>query len=214
MAAPGAPPWRGPHNRKDHLPRLTARGSAEGRPQAGFTLTEAVVVVAIVMLAALAIVPNLKQRLEQSRVDGVTTRLEGAFTSLRRQSLTYQTNCSLGWSLPGGDQGLSASADQIGSRLLIDASTCPFPTGTPRPRLSPPLRSPDDRDVMITISPDRFTLTAFGGLSTAGDQPLLLRIRPNRNPQAGDFERCLRLEPISGAISRGNWVGGDCRRNR
>ena len=186
---------------------------APDRSQAGYTLSEAVVVVAIVMLAALAIVPNLKQRIEQGRVDGVTARLEGALNSLRSQSLTYQSNCSLSWSLPSSGQSLTASADQVGTRLLVDASTCPFPVGIPRPRLSPPLRSPDDEDVLVTISPERFTITAFGGLSTTGELPLLLRIRPNRPSQAGDFERCLRLEPITGAISRGTWVAGDCRRN-
>jgi type II secretory pathway pseudopilin PulG len=186
---------------------------AQDRAQDGYTLSEAVVVVAIVMLAALAIMPNLKQRIEQSRVDGVTTRLEGALNSLRSQSLTYQTNCTLSWSLPSSGQGLTAGADQIGTRLLVDASTCPLPVGTPRPRLSPPLRSPDDADVSVTISPERFTITAFGGLATTGDLPLLLRIRPNRPSQNGDFERCLRLEPITGAISRGTWVGGDCRRS-
>lgn len=179
----------------------------------GYTLSEAVVVVAIVMLAALAIIPNLKQRMEQGRVDGVTTRLEGALNSLRRQSLTYQTNCLLRWSLPGSGQSLSASADQIGTRLLVDTGTCPFPAGSPRPRLSPPLRSPDDADVLVTISPESFTITAFGGLSTTGDLPLQLRIRANRASQAGDFERCLRMEPITGAISRGTWVAGTCRRN-
>ena len=147
---------------------------APDRSQAGYTLSEAVVVVAIVMLAALAIVPNLKQRIEQGRVDGVTARLEGALNSLRSQSLTYQSNCSLSWSLPSSGQSLTASADQVGTR---------------------------------------FTITAFGGLSTTGELPLLLRIRPNRPSQAGDFERCLRLEPITGAISRGTWVAGDCRRN-
>lgn len=181
---------------------------------AGFTLTELVVVVVIVMVTAAAILPNLKQRLDQGRVDAVTTRLEGALGSLRRQSLSYQTSCSFSWSLPSSNQSLTASADQIGSRLVIDPSTCPFPTDSPRPRLSPPLRSPDDSDVLVTIRPDRFTITAIGGLSTASDQPLLLRLRANRPAQSGDFERCLRLEPISGAISRGTWLTGDCRRNR
>jgi len=181
---------------------------------AGFTLTEAVVVVAIVVLSAVTIAVNLRQRIDQSRVDGVTTRLEGALNSLRRQSLSYQTNCSLSWSLPSSGGSLSAAADQIGRGLLIDPSSCPFPAGIPQPRLAPPLRSPDDSDVLVTISPDRFTITAFGGLSTAANQPLILRLRANRTAQSGDFERCLRMEPFTGAISRGTWLAGDCRRNR
>ena len=181
---------------------------------AGFTLTEALVVVAIVVLSAVTIGLNLRQRIDQNRVDGVTSRLEGALNSLRRQSLTYQTSCSLAWSLPSSSQGLVASADRIGTGLLTDPGTCAFPAGSPRPRLAPPLRAPDDADVLVTISPDRFTITAFGGLSTANDQPLLLRLRPNRSPQSGDLERCLRMEPITGAISRGTWIGADCRRSR
>lgn len=179
----------------------------------GFTLTELVVVVAIVILAAVAVVP-MRQRIEQSRVDGVTTRLEGALNSLRRQSLTYQTSCSYSWSLASSGSSLSASADQIGTRLTITPGTCAFPVGTPLPRLSPPLRAPDDREVLVTVSPASFSITAFGGLSTPSDQPLLVRIRPNRSPQGGDFERCLRMEPITATLHRGTWVAGACLRNR
>lgn len=181
---------------------------------AGVTLTELVVVTAILILATGSLALNLRPTIEQSRVDALTSRLQGALNSLRRQSLTYQTSCDYSWSLPSSNGSLSASADLIGTRLVIGATSCAFPTGTPRPRLSPPLRAPDDSDVLVTIQPTTFTITAFGGLNTAGDQPLLLRIRANRSAQNGDFERCLRMEPITAALMQGTWVGGNCRRNR
>ncbi|MFM8525487.1 MAG: hypothetical protein ACKOCM_07700 [Cyanobacteriota bacterium] len=195
-------------------PRSQGHAPAAAVGGSGYTLTELLVVVVIMIVVVVAVLPNLKQRLEQGRVDGVTTRLEGALNSLRRQSLTYQTSCSFSWSLASSNQTLTAGADQIGSRLVLDPTTCVLPTGSPSPRLAPPLRSPDDNDVLVTISPDRFTITALGGLTTAANQPLLLRLRANRPFRSGDFERCLRLEPISGALSRGTWLAGDCRRNR
>lgn len=179
-----------------------------------FTLTELVVVAAILILASVTLALNLRQRIDQSRVDTVTSRLEGALNSFRRQSLTYQTSCDYSWSLPSSNGSLTASADQIGSQLLINASSCPFPAGTPRPRLSPPLRTPEDSDVLVTITPATFTITAFGGLSTASDQPVLLRIRANRAAQSSDLERCLRIEPITAAMTRGTWIGGACQRHR
>lgn len=201
-----------------HRPRqvLGARGTTRHHQQTrtGFTLNELVVVAAILILASVILALNLRQPIEQSRVDTVSSRLEGALNSLRRQSLSYQTSCDYGWSLPSSNGSLTASADQIGSQLVIGAGSCAFPAGTPRPRLSPPLRSPEDSDVLVTVSPATFTITAFGGLSTPGDQPLLMRIRANRTAQAADFERCLRIEPITATVTRGTWVAGTCRRNR
>ena len=181
----------------------------------GFSLTEVLVVVAIVALVSVAMVSGLRQKIDQSRVDSVATRLEAALNGLRRQSLSYQTSCQVSWS-PAliSNQAVSASADQIGTALLIDPSQCQFPTGVPLPRFSPPLNS-GDSNVQVTISPVPFTITAFGGLSTPPtNQPLILTVQPNRATQQDDFVRCLQLAPYSGAISRGTWVAGNCQRNR
>ena len=67
-------------------------------------------------------------------------------------------------------------------------------------------------------------MTTIGGV-TAPDasvdtSPLIIRIRSTSLvAQAKGFERCLKLEPMTGTLIRGTWMGttfnqGNCKRNQ
>jgi hypothetical protein len=69
-------------------------------------------------------------------------------------------------------------------------------------------------DVRLLISPPSISMTTVGGVSapdaTASNQPLIIRVRSKTlHSQGKGFERCLRLEPMTGSLIRGTWIGAD-----
>jgi hypothetical protein len=79
-------------------------------------------------------------------------------------------------------------------------------------------------DIRLLISPGSISMTTIGGVTapdaSVSTSPLIIRIRSKSlHSKAQGFERCLKLEPMTGTLIRGTWIGttfsqGSCNRNQ
>ena len=73
----------------------------------------------------------------------------------------------------------------------------------------------DQKDLKILISPESISLNTVGGVtapraldSADVNEPLIIRIRSKRlTSQGRGLERCVIMEPTTGEISSGSWLG-------
>ena len=207
----------------------------------GFSLVELLVTIVVGLLLTMAAIPQLQQRLKQSQVDAYTSRLEAGINQMKAGMISRQDACTI--EFPAGSGTETEIKPSALESLQIDTqgagSNCPKPTsmgtssGSNLSMNITDLRlvnikntlSPNQaNDIRLLISPTRISMTTIGGV-TAPDasvdtSPLIIRIRSTSlAAQAKGFERCLKLEPMTGTLIRGTWIGttfnqGNCRRNQ
>jgi prepilin-type N-terminal cleavage/methylation domain-containing protein len=191
----------------------------------GFSLVELLTTVVISTLVAMAVIPQLQQRLRQASVDAYTNRLEAGINQLKANMIGRQDSCEIIFpNGAGGEVEISSAAIES---LQIDTqgeeSSCPQPrdmNGMEMPTTELRLISikrthtmQQGDDIRLLISTDAISMSTVGGVaapdSTTSHQPLIIRIRSQKLHQSGKgFERCLQLEPMTGTLIRGTWVGG------
>jgi prepilin-type N-terminal cleavage/methylation domain-containing protein len=207
----------------------------------GFSLVELLATIVIGLILAMAAIPPLQQRLKQSQVDAYTNRLEAGVSQMKAGMISRQDACTIVFPSGSGTETEIKPSDL--ESLQIDTqgagSNCPKPTsmgassGTNLSMNITDLRlvnikqslSPKQADdIRLLISPDSISMTTIGGV-TAPDAsvstlPLIIRIRSKSlHAKSQGFERCLKLEPMTGTLIRGTWIGstfsqGSCNRNQ
>jgi prepilin-type N-terminal cleavage/methylation domain-containing protein len=210
-------------------------------PPSGFSLIELIATIVIGLIMATAAIPQLQQRFKQSQVDAYTSRLEAGINLLKASMISRQDSCTIVF--PAGAGTETEIKPSVLESLQIDTqgagTNCPKPTsmgsanGSNLNMNSSDLRlvnikhslsSSQDNDIRLLISPTSISMTTIGGV-TAPDAnvsttPLIIRIRSAYlNSRSSGFERCLKLEPTTGALIRGTWIGtsfsqGSCNRNQ
>ena len=211
------------------------------QPHSGFSLIELLATIVIGLIVAMATIPQLQQRHKQSQVDAYTSRLEAGINLLKAGMISRQDSCTIVFPTGAGSETeIKPSALES---LQIDTqgagSNCPKPSlmgsagGANLSMNSSDLRlvnikhslSPSqDNDIRLLISPASISMTTIGGV-TAPDanfstQALIIRIRSaSLKSRSMGFERCLKLEPMTGTLIRGTWIGstfsqGSCSRNQ
>ena len=210
-------------------------------PDSGFSLIELLVTIVVGLILAMAAIPQLQQRLKQAQVDAYTSRLEAGINQMKAGMISRQDACTI--EFPDGSGTEREIEPSALENLRIDTqeagSNCPKPTsmgtsgGTNLTMNITDLRlvnikntlSPNQaNDIRLIISPKSITMTTIGGV-TAPDasfntSPLIIRIRSTSlAEQSKGFERCLKLEPMTGTLIRGTWIRtalnqGNCKRNQ
>ena len=207
----------------------------------GFSLIELLATIVIGLILAMAAVPQLQQRFKQSQVDAYTSRLEAGINQMKASMISRQDACTIEFPLGAGTEAeIKPSALES---LQIDTqgagSNCPKPTSMGRSggsnltmnltdlrlvNIKHTLSPNQANDIRLLISPTSISMTTIGGV-TAPDasmstSPLIIRIRStSMHSEAKGFERCLKLEPMTGTLIRGTWLGttfgqGSCKRNQ
>jgi prepilin-type N-terminal cleavage/methylation domain-containing protein len=207
----------------------------------GFSLIELLATIVIGLILAMAAVPQLQQRFKQSQVDAYTSRLEAGINQMKASMISRQDACTIEFPLGAGTEAeIKPSALES---LQIDTqgagSNCPKPSSMGRSggsnltmnltdlrlvNIKQTLRPNQANDIRLLISPTSISMTTIGGV-TAPDasmstSPLIIRIRSkSMHSEAKGFERCLKLEPMTGTLIRGTWLGttfgqGSCKRNQ
>jgi hypothetical protein len=180
------------------------------------------------LILAMAATPQLQERFRQSQVDAYTSRLEAGINLMKANMVSRQDTCKIVF--PPGAGGETEITPAALESLQIDTvganTACPKPTSMAdangsilsmnatdmrlvniKNSLSPNQAS----DIRLLISPSEISMTTVGGV-TAPDasSPLIVRIRSiAMNNQRRGFERCLRLEPMTGILIRGTWPKDD-----
>ena len=207
----------------------------------GFSLIELLATIVIGLILAMAAIPQLQQRFKQSQVDAYTGRLEAGINLLKAGMISRQDSCTIVFPLGAGTETeIQPSALE---NLQIDTqgagTNCPKSTlmGTAAGStlsmnntalrlvtIKHTLTTSQNNDLRLLISPASISMTTIGGV-TAPDAnvsttPLIIRIRSASLKAKGiGFERCLKLEPMTGTLIRGTWIGtsfaqGSCNRNQ
>lgn len=192
----------------------------------GFSLLELLITMAIIVIAATAVVPQLQQRMKQAAVDAYTNRLEAGINQFKANMIGRQDSCTI--TFPSG-AGTSTEITPLAlENLQIDTigegSDCPKPadmngldmasTDLRIISLKGSLTKQQQADIKLLISPASIAMTTVGGVSAPdanmSSQPLIIRVRSQSlHRQGRGFERCLRLEPMTGSLMRGTWRGND-----
>lgn len=210
-------------------------------PHSGFSLIELLATIVIGLIVAMAAIPQLQQRYKQSQVDAYTSRLEAGINLLKAGMISRQDSCTIVFP-PGAGSETEIRPSALES-LQIDTqgvgTNCPKPSsmgsasGSNLSMKSSDLRlvnikhslsSSQDNDIRLFITPASISMTTIGGV-TAPDAnvsttPLIIRIRSaSLKAKSIGFERCLKLEPMTGTLIRGTWIGstfsqGSCNRNQ
>jgi prepilin-type N-terminal cleavage/methylation domain-containing protein len=204
----------------------------------GFTLTELLVTIVIMGITATAVLPQLQKRIEQSAVDSYTDNVEMGLAQLKQNMLSRQVGCT--FIFPAG-AGTETAVNPIDFevRTVLDTSDpeidCTSKVGSfSKLRILNLPRHPGtgqeeaalkaNQKVELLISQAELTLTSIGGvaapLSSGNQQPFVIRLRSKKLHQQNEgFERCVQLEPMTGTLIRGTWIGsgfgdGVCTQNR
>jgi len=196
-------------------------------PSSGFSLIELLVTIVIGLILAMAATPQLQERFRQSQVDAYTSRLEAGINLMKANMISRQDSCKIVF--PAGAGGETEITPAALESLQIDtvgaATNCPKPTsmvdadGTSLSMNATDMRfvniknslSPNQAsDIRLLISPGEISMTTVGGVTapdaSVNPSPLIVRIRSiAMNNQRRGFERCLRLEPMTGILIRGTW---------
>ena len=213
----------------------------EPTTDSGFSLIELLVTLVIGLIVAMAAIPELQQRFKQNQVDAYTSRLEAGINLLKAGMISRQDSCTIVFP-PGAGTETEIQPSAL-ENLQIDTqgagSNCPKPTamGTATGsnlrmnssdlrfvNIKHTLSSSQNSDLRLLISPASIAMTTIGGV-TAPDAnvsttPLIIRIRSaSLKTKSAGFERCLKLEPMTGTLIRGTWIGstfaqGSCNRNQ
>jgi prepilin-type N-terminal cleavage/methylation domain-containing protein len=204
----------------------------------GYTLTELLVTIVIMGIAATAVLPQLQKRIEQSAVDSYTDKVEMGLAQLKQNMLSRQVGCTLIFpSGAGGETPINPIDFEVRTLLdksdpLIDCSSkvgsfsalrivnLPRHPGSSQQEAS--LKASEK--VELLINQDDLTMTSIGGvaapLSSGNQKPFVIRLRSKKLYQQGQgFERCVQMEPMTGTLIRGTWIGssfsnGSCTQNR
>ena len=213
----------------------------EHNASTGFSLLELLATVVIGLIVAIAAIPQLQQRYKQSQVDAYTSRLEAGLNQLKAGMNGRQDSCTIVF--PAGAGNESEIRPSVLEAMQIDTqgagSNCPKPTsmGTADGRnlimnssdlrlvnSKNTLSASQNKDISLLIAPKSISMTTIGGVTapdaSVSSTPLIIRIRSaSLNSRSQGFERCLKLEPMTGTLIRGTWVGatfsdGSCNRNQ
>jgi prepilin-type N-terminal cleavage/methylation domain-containing protein len=207
----------------------------------GFSLLELLATIVIATILAIAGLPYLQDRYKQAQVDAYTNRLEAGINQMKAGMNSRQDSCTI--EFPAG----AGSENEIGPSTLeqiqIDTdgagTNCPRPTsmGTAEGRrlsmnttdlrlvsIRNRLSTSQAKDIRLLISPSTITMTTIGGVTApdanVNSTPLIIRVRSaSLYARSRGFERCLKLEPMTGTLIRGTWIGstftnGSCIRNQ
>jgi len=202
----------------------------------GFSLLELLVTLVITVIAATAMIPQLQQRLKQAAVDSYTSRLEAGINQLKANMIGRQDSCTIIFPIGAGTSTeiSPAALESMQIDTTEEGSDCPKPTemngldmastDLRMTSLKGSLTTQQKDDVRLLISPASISMTTVGGVSapdaTTSNEPLIIRVRSRTlHSQGRGFERCLRLEPMTGSLIRGTWIGsnfesGNCRHNQ
>jgi Tfp pilus assembly major pilin PilA len=209
------------------------------KAQLGFSLLELLATIVIAMILAMAAIPRLQQRITQSGVDAYTSRLEAGIRQLKANMINRQDSCTIKLPPGAGTETEIAPVSLENLKLGSTGFDCP---GTPLNMRSSEglsmamnntalrfvnikntLSTNQAQDIRLVIKPSMITLSSIAGVAmldpAVNEEPLIIRVRSSKmNAQGIGFERCLMLAPMTGALTRGTWVGpgdtGTCRKSR
>jgi prepilin-type N-terminal cleavage/methylation domain-containing protein len=192
----------------------------------GFSLLELLVTLVISVVAAAAVIPQLQQRMKQAAVDSYTSRLEAGINQLKANMIGRQDSCTIIFPFGAGTSAeISPTAlESLQIDTTGEGTDCPKPTemdgldmastNLRMTGLKGSLTTQQKDDVKLLISPASISMTTVGGVSapdaTTSNEPLIIRVRSQTlHSQGKGFERCLLLEPMTGSLIRGTWIGDD-----
>ena len=207
----------------------------------GFSLIELLATIVIGLILAMAAIPQLQQRFKQSQVDAYTSRLEAGINQMKAGMISRQDACTIVFPTGAGTE--TEIKPSTLESLQIDTqgagSNCPKPSsmGTPGGsnmsmnssdlrlvNIKNTLSKSQASDIRLLISPSSISMTTIGGVTapdaSVSTTPLMIRIRSSSlHTKAQGFERCLKLEPMTGTLIRGTWIGttfsqGSCKQNQ
>jgi prepilin-type N-terminal cleavage/methylation domain-containing protein len=202
----------------------------------GFSLLELLITLVISAAFATAVIPQLQQRFKQAAVDSYTSKLEAGINQLKANMIGRQDSCKINFpSGAGSEVEINPMAlESLQIDTTGEGTDCPQPTDMNgldmastelrMTNLKGSLTNQQRNDLRLLISPTSISMTTVGGVSapdaTTSNQPLIIRVRSRTlHNQAKGFERCLSLEPMTGSLIRGTWIGGNfaagsCRHNQ
>jgi prepilin-type N-terminal cleavage/methylation domain-containing protein len=207
----------------------------------GFTLVELLLTVTIGLIAALAVIPQMQQRIRQSEVDAYTSRLEAGIKTMKASMINRQDTCTIVFPIGSGSETeiTPLALENLQIDTTGNTSDCPRPTDmstasgtslkmnntdTRLVNIKGSLSSNQLADIRLLISAPSISMTTIGGVTapdpSVTNDSLNIRIRSRSlRTQNKGFERCLSLEPMTGTLIRGTWVGGNfgqgtCNRNQ
>ena len=189
-----------------------------------FSLVELLVTVVISTIAAMAVIPQLDQRLKQSAVDSYTSKLEAGINQIKANMISRQSSCQINFPNGAGSETEIKPVDLEDIAIDNPANAdCPLPTNmqgnasmnTTNLRfvnIKHTLSPKQANDVGLLISPDSISMNTVGGVTAPqasfNPLPLTIRIRSRSLHAMGKGqERCLQLEVMTGTLIKGTWQG-------
>lgn len=209
--------------------------------KSGFSLLELLATIVICTILAMAGLPYLQDRYKQAQVDAYTNRLEAGINQMKAGMNSRQDSCTIEFPTGSGSENEipPTTLEQIQIDTQGVGTNCPRPTtmGTADGRrlsmnttdlrlvnIRNSLSTNQANDIRLLISPSTITMTTIGGVTapdaSVNSKPLIIRVRSSSlHARSRGFERCLKLEPMTGTLIRGTWIGstftnGSCVRNQ
>ena len=198
------------------------------RYEAGFTLVELLVGIAIISIGAASAIPSLYKQFQQRSVDSYTQKLESGLNQIKANMISRQSSCVIRFP-PQATQEPGVAPSQLDNLIINEEAKADEEAECPKPSnmkegwtmASTKMRmiairntqtDSEEENIRIMIQPEAIAFNTVGGVARPSlafsNKPLVVRIRSLALGDNG-LERCLYMHPTTGEITSGTWNGSD-----